>query len=783
MSKIVFTFGRMNPPTIGHQKLADKVKSVAKAQGADVRIYLSHTQNNKKDPLDYASKLRYAQKAFGRAVYKSNAKTVIQIVQEIEKAGYKELTMVVGSDRVTEFNRLLQKYNGKDYTFDSIKVVSAGARDPDAQGVEGMSASKLRAVAKDGDFETFKKGMAAGLSDRDAKEIFDTINNELSEEALSIQQRLARGRVMKRNAKKLARIRKMKSKRRATPDALKNRARKQAIKMVRKKVAGDRGKNYANLSSSEKQNIDKLVAKKKQMVDRIAKKLINKVRKSETERLSKARSRKEEFVIEAPEDKDIGHKKGSQPAKYHSGLAKSTKDKRDSQFQKGAKKHHSDPSAYPEKHAGDDGVKTKMSKHTKKYRAMFGESDAQQRAKEKIEKEKESDKAKHDRLMDRARLRDAQKKNRETTTESFEITESAMASLRKKADKSGIPVGILKKVYDRGMAAWRTGHRPGASQEQWAFARVNSFITKGSGTWGKADKDLAAKVRKEETQLDELSPRTKASYLKKASDQNKKVQKAYDKSVKSSPDAFFGVDSPKDQERMKTMTKRQKGMAMAKGRKYGQKYEEAKTTRTSSQLAIRDTNRRFDRAKKTANKDDDNSKYRTSKSGNVFVGLKKEEVGESATPMRNLKLINKIKKSGTVKTGSMSNKKEACWSDYKQVGMKKKGDKMVPNCVPEAKNAAQQAAIAIAKKEKLKESGGAGEYGTNKLRKKYSKETPMERVDPKAAMMDKAVDALHRRANSKGDKESLSSYAFDVARSFQGVGAKELLKAYQDKYK
>ncbi len=75
------------------------------------------------------------------------------------------------------------------------------------------------------------------------------------------------------------------------------------------------------------------------------------------------------------------------------------------------------------------------------------------------------------------------------------MSESTDAALKKKAEKSGMPLGILKKVYNRGLAAYKTGHRPGASQHQWAMARVNSFTTKSSGTWGKADKDLAAKVR------------------------------------------------------------------------------------------------------------------------------------------------------------------------------------------------------------------------------------------------------------------------------------------------
>ena len=135
------------------------------------------------------------------------------------------------------------------------------------------------------------------------------------------------------------------------------------------------------------------------------------------------------------QDKDIKDKKGTQPAKYYAGdMAKSTKEKRAAHFAK--KKSGPAP--------GDASAKTKPSKHTKKYKQMFGEE---------------------------------------------------IEGLKNKAKKSGMPYGILKKVYDRGMAAYKTGHRPGTTAQQWAFARVNSFVTKSKGTWGGADKDLAAKVR------------------------------------------------------------------------------------------------------------------------------------------------------------------------------------------------------------------------------------------------------------------------------------------------
>ncbi len=537
MKKIVYTFGRMNPPTIGHAKLVDKVQSVAKSEKADARVYLSHTQNAKKDPLDYSAKIRFAKKAFGNIVTQSNAKTVIQIMSEIQKDGYTDVVMVVGSDRVPEFKKLLNKYNGKDYQFDSISIVSAGERDPDATGVEGMSASKLRAVAKEGDFNTFKQGLPKGLTDRDAKAIFDTINKAIKEEMeeqrapLTIAQRQKMARTMKRLAPKLARFRKMKAKRMADRDAILKRAQKAARNVIRKKVAGERGADYSALSSSEKITIDKLVAKKSAIIKKLAKKLLPKVRKAEMERLKRARGGgsdqnesfdalfEDAFLIEkkeapkkTPQDRDVKDLEGTQPKKYYKGLSKDDKESRAKQFAKGADKPDDSPSSYKPA-PGDDEAKTKPSKHTLKYKKMFGEQDAVKSAQEKIKSEKESDKRKHDAMLDRARTKDTQAKN--TQSEEYELSEDATNALNKKSEKSGIPVGILRQVYNRGMAAWKTGHRPGATQQQWGFARVNSFITKGKGTWGKADSDLASKVRgtkNESVELDEaVSPAQQAA--------------------------------------------------------------------------------------------------------------------------------------------------------------------------------------------------------------------------------------------------------------------------------
>lgn len=143
MSTVVFSFGRMNPPTIGHEKLVDKVRSVARLESGDPFVYLSHSQDKNKNPLDYLDKIKFAQSAFGKIMVRSKSNTITKVMQELEKK-YSDVILVVGSDRVEGMRDLLEKYNGKDYNFNSIKVVSAGERDADADDVSGMSASKMR---------------------------------------------------------------------------------------------------------------------------------------------------------------------------------------------------------------------------------------------------------------------------------------------------------------------------------------------------------------------------------------------------------------------------------------------------------------------------------------------------------------------------------------------------------------------------------------------------------------------------------------------------------------
>ena len=656
----------------------------------------------------------------------------MDVMKELE-GKFSKVILVVGQDRVKDFETLLSKYNGKVYTFDNIEIVSAGDRDPDAEGVEGMSASKMRVAAASGKFDQFKSGLPRKLKG-DAQDIYDLVRGGMKiaeamesielDEAMTMQQRRQRSLTMRKYKGKIAAARKRLKNKKADMGKLKQRARKAAIKIIRKKVAGKKGEQYASLSPAEKTMIDKKVEKKRSAIEKIAKRLLPSVRKQELSRLASAKNesydinaeldlflesmdsslvepvkkkrfhqmyskksgkllldkrfkafrhlkntetmdepqrtfekfeddsyllafieettndildsigleesksdnallekaeksgisveilsevysrgidcykdnahttpqqwafarvnsfitggkitieedadlyealddleerhpftalkfkaqskiRKKDYthalktltdlitrkkkdtsgnlrhgvqyyakqvadgyknvdgrqladmfseeggagdkgttklsnkykndtpgqnvneafeaMFEAAQDPDIKDKKGTQPAVYYKGLkSKSTKSKRDAHFKKGAKMDDDNPAAYKPA-PGDATAETKPSKHTKKFKQMYGES--------------------------------------------TQLDEKANEGLKNKAEKSGMPYSILKKVYDRGIAAWRTGHRPGTTPQQWGMARVNSFITKSSGTWGKADADLAKKVRGEEVSLDEM---------------------------------------------------------------------------------------------------------------------------------------------------------------------------------------------------------------------------------------------------------------------------------------
>ena len=183
---ISITFGRFNPPTVGHEKLLNTVAKEAKSSGGEYRIYPSRSQDPKKNPLDPGTKIKYMRASYpdhsNAIVDSDDMRTIFDVLTALDNDGYSSVNIVVGGDRVSEFNSLATKYNGKLYTFDDIKVTSAGGRDPDAEGVEGMSASKMRKAAVEGDFETFSDGLGKGLSKKDREGLYLTLRTAMQVE-------------------------------------------------------------------------------------------------------------------------------------------------------------------------------------------------------------------------------------------------------------------------------------------------------------------------------------------------------------------------------------------------------------------------------------------------------------------------------------------------------------------------------------------------------------------------------------------------------------------------
>ena len=172
---LTVAFGRFNPPTVGHEKLLKAARKAA--TGGDLKIYPSRTQDPKKNPLDPDMKISFMKKMFPdfeeNIINDDEMKSIFNVLIAAAEAGYANVNIVVGSDRQAEFENLAQKYNGDLYEFDLIRVISAGVRDADAEGVEGMSASKMRKAVVDDDFKSFRRGTPKTLDDGDTQTLFD----------------------------------------------------------------------------------------------------------------------------------------------------------------------------------------------------------------------------------------------------------------------------------------------------------------------------------------------------------------------------------------------------------------------------------------------------------------------------------------------------------------------------------------------------------------------------------------------------------------------------------
>ena len=423
---VVVTFGRFNPPTTGHELLIKKIESVAKKNRADFIIVPSHSQNPKKDPLPQNIKVKYMQQMFPK--FKRNIRTdlgrqIYEIAKSLSKIGYSKLIVVVGSDRMAEFEKL--KLYDKSYTdksgkkpeydfYNGIEIVQAGGQRTAGEGVAGMSASKMRGFVASGDKETFMDNLPKGF--KQGEKLYNDLRKYMNISEDNIREMYYNDHIFN------------------IGDIVENKDGRSG-KIIK------RGPNYV-LVSALSESISDLNERYNFWID--------------------------DIIVEK-EDPDIKDRKGTQPAKYYAKdaegdkMSKSTKQARARHFEKGAKKSDDDSSAYKPA-PGDKSAKTKESEYTKKMKSKYPE----------LYNEGAADK-----------------------------------SLAKKSDASGISVGILKQVYKRGVAAWRTGHRPGTTPEQWGHARVNSFIS-GGKTRTTADADLWKKHKgKSESYLPESAPDTK----------------------------------------------------------------------------------------------------------------------------------------------------------------------------------------------------------------------------------------------------------------------------------
>ena len=370
-------WGRMNPPTIGHEKLLDALKD--KAGNNPYRIYLTQSEDKTKNPSPFVQKVKFARKGFPQyarqIMLDRKLKSMFDMATAVYNEGFKKLVVVAGSDRVREFDVTLNKYNGKKgrhgfYNFQNISVVSAGQRDEDSEGVDGVSGTKLRKMATDGDFSKFAQKMPKRLSNADSKAVFNAVRKGL-------------GLKEQKEFNNPVQFEPVSEKR---EDYVKGNLYSVGDSVVIRDTGelcniSHLGSNYVIVESNGKQY-------RKWLED------VEMIEKTST-----------------PQDPDIKDRKGSQPAGYYAGLKKSTKQKRAAHFAKHGKKDDDDNSAYKPA-PGDKTAKTKPSVHTKRFKQMFG--DDVETAKKRIDREKAADKIKHDRMMDRARMQDVRKKNRET---------------------------------------------------------------------------------------------------------------------------------------------------------------------------------------------------------------------------------------------------------------------------------------------------------------------------------------------------------------------------------
>jgi len=572
---VAFAFGRMNPPTAGHEKLIQKVEAIARRIKGDGIIYVSASQDRSKNPLDARTKIKYLQPLYRNIKFVAaggNTRTFMEVLKNALDRKYSDVYMIAGSDRVNEFKRLITQYNGKDFNFDKTEVVSAGERDPDAQGTSGISGTKMRLFAVRGDYNSFRKGLPVKMKDADGKKLFKDLRTAMgikSQKGFGVQMKPIMS--LEDFEKQELRQEYIEENIFEIGDYVENMNDCSIGKIIK------RGTNYL-VYEMEDGGVKKAWLHECCAVDEAQIEMMEstdvqkeKVKDVVLQKNSDALDDDDDDFLEdvkVKQDPDVDDKPGTQPKKYYKGVSKKTKDKRAAHFKKGSKMDDDNPNAYKPA-PGDKDAKTKPSTYTKQFKKMYGEvnesrpglwanihkkrkegrpmrkkgekgaptqqqikraqgeayeigKDYADHAKKITPKEKANQfnmaphMGKFDPVEYGIHLKDIkewaeseatiakyQKRYGDTWEEQLgkvvekmiEKTQKSISekdnALQKKADKSGISYGTLKKVYDRGMAAWKTGHRPGTTPQQWGYARVNAFIVKRKKGNLNHDKDLA----------------------------------------------------------------------------------------------------------------------------------------------------------------------------------------------------------------------------------------------------------------------------------------------------
>jgi len=537
MSRATFTFGRFNPPTeAGHGKLVKAVQDHAEETGGKHYIFPSHTQDKKKNPLSHEDKVGAMRKLFPNAnvVSHDKVKTAIDAMKHLESKGHTHVTMVVGSDRVAEFHGLLSKYRKKEYPgIKKVEVKSAGHRDPDAEGAEGMSASKLRGLVSAGK----KKEFVSHYSDpKLGAHIHDKVKAGMQMESVNpvgifliggpgsgkdyvLKNIFSRfdlievqvEHILNGSASELFEQKKNivingaldESKISEVCNLLEGYSFDHVYVSVTNKVSRLRN-GLRDEPMIESKRLEKWYRAEKLAETLHCFKFINSINLNESsefekvffaDQIEKLLARMVEHglgmqdIAEAKTFAPVAKHKSGLPKKYVKGLTASEIAAKKRHIERNKKLSDRDPKAYKDM-PGDKRIREKgipLSKHTIAVRKMMGE------AGEPVES------GHVERRIARGPNLTAVKQRQKENKTAAEMNEGAAdKSLAAKAEKSGVSLRTLKAVYRRGVAAWNSGHRPGTTPAQWGHARVNSYINKGK-TYHTADKDL-----REDVDIDEL---------------------------------------------------------------------------------------------------------------------------------------------------------------------------------------------------------------------------------------------------------------------------------------